>query len=247
MKNALLIILFCLISKQSIWAQMESGTISYKVKADKIMIDSILETQESQNLSNYLEMMFKHQIKTLPYLTYQLQFNRSQSIFQKNQTMSTDNGLDLDRTAANLGVKGIYYTDLEKNKAEHQIDILGKDYLIFYDINDFNWKLSEETKVIKGYLCYKATAEFKPDFGKGGTATAWFTKEIPFQFGPAFYSGLPGLILELKQGYYTFYVDNINLLKKNQKIKRPTKGKEVAFEDWVKEYTRLKLEYAGKR
>ena len=63
------------------------------------------------------------------------------------------------------------------------------------------WKILEDTKVINGYSVQKATTQSYNypigSFTDFGTATAWFTTEIPVGIGPYRYQGLPGLILEL--------------------------------------------------
>ncbi|HLS31539.1 MAG TPA: GLPGLI family protein [Flavobacteriaceae bacterium] len=247
MKNTFLILLFCCLGIQVIKAQIVSGTVNYKVEADEEMMDDILNEDRSEQLTAYLRMMFKNQVRTLPYLNYQLDFNQNESSFKKIETMATDDGFDLDKTAANVGVQGVYHTNLEKDKTNHQLNTWGKDILITHSISDFNWEITKETKIIQGYQCYKATVKFKPDFGKGDVATAWFTKEIPFQFGPAFYSGLPGLILEVKQGYYTFYADKIRLDKKPQNIAKPTKGKVVKLADLEEVLHQMKMDYVKAR
>ena len=54
-----------------------------------------------------------------------------------------------------------------------------------------DWEITDETKEVIGYECFKATTEYR-----GRTWTAWFAPEIPVQDGPWKLCGLPGLILE---------------------------------------------------
>lgn len=53
------------------------------------------------------------------------------------------------------------------------------------------WDISQETKVVSGYECFKAVSDFR-----GRRWTAWFAPEIPVHEGPWKLDGLPGLILE---------------------------------------------------
>ena len=91
--------------------------------------------------------------------------------------------------------------------------------------------MSNETKKIGKYLCYKATTiktvESIKTFKK--VVTAWYCPELPYSFGPIAYAGLPGLILELNiEKGATFTVKNIELSKsKTFEIKKPKKGKQV--------------------
>jgi hypothetical protein len=66
------------------------------------------------------------------------------------------------------------------------------------------------------YPCQKATATFK-----GRNYEAWFTQSIPFSDGPYKFSGLPGLILEIRdtQGHYVFQCVGIKKLQPLQPIK----------------------------
>lgn len=226
------------------WGQIASGKITYKVEADKNMMEEILKDDKiTEDVGSYLRMTFNNQIRTLPYLFYQMEFNSKESLFKKIESMTTDSGFDLNRTARGVGVDGIYYHSLNEDKSYHETSRAGSDIFVMHTISDLDWKITNETKTIQGYVCYKATAEFIPDFGKGEVATAWFAKDIPFQFGPAFYAGLPGLILEVKQGYYTFYADDINLSKREKKIKKPKTRNATKLEDFKEELDRIKRNY----
>lgn len=64
-----------------------------------------------------------------------------------------------------------------------------------------NWRLSEDTLTVSGYVCKKATAFFK-----GRKWTAWYAPDIPLSDGPWLLWGLPGIILRANdsKGYFSF-------------------------------------------
>lgn len=56
---------------------------------------------------------------------------------------------------------------------------------------EISWDITTEQKVITGYDCIKATAQYR-----GRRWTAWFAPSIAIPYGPWKLHGLPGLILE---------------------------------------------------
>lgn len=65
----------------------------------------------------------------------------------------------------------------------------------------FDWQIGTETATVCGYECMKATCHWR-----GRDYTAWFTTEIPVEYGPWKFGGLPGLIMKVadNDGIYTF-------------------------------------------
>ena len=65
----------------------------------------------------------------------------------------------------------------------------------------FNWQIGSETATICGYECFKATCHWR-----GRDFTAWFTPDIPVEYGPWKFGGLPGLIMKVSDddGIYVF-------------------------------------------
>jgi len=53
------------------------------------------------------------------------------------------------------------------------------------------WKLSNDTLTVAGYLCKKANGTLY-----GRDYTVWYAQDIPSQFGPWKFKGLPGLIMK---------------------------------------------------
>ena len=62
---------------------------------------------------------------------------------------------------------------------------------------------------------------------------AWYTPEIPYNFGPKDYNGLPGLILELQEDNLLISASKISIkLKEKKLIKTPTQGKKVTLREY---------------
>src|SRR5690606_33728451 len=62
-------------------------------------------------------------------------------------------------------------------------------------------------KMINNRKCYKATTIYQVKYGKKEfthPVVAWYSPELPFNFGPQGYGNLPGLILELQIRNATF-------------------------------------------
>lgn len=57
------------------------------------------------------------------------------------------------------------------------------------------WKIEKEFAKINDMNCQKATADYH-----GRTWEAWFSREYPVNDGPYKFSGLPGLVIRLKDG-----------------------------------------------
>lgn len=76
-------------------------------------------------------------------------------------------------------------------------------------VPDFGWELSEDTMTVCGYLCRKATCDFR-----GRKWTVWYAEELAIDAGPWKFCGLPGLVLQAKD-------ENNELLYNAIRIRKP--------------------------
>lgn len=73
------------------------------------------------------------------------------------------------------------------------VDFLDATPVVYYEVvKKIDWLLTNETKIISNYTCVKAKGIFR-----GRNYIAWFTSEIPVQFGPWKFNNLPGLIIQI--------------------------------------------------
>ncbi len=228
MKKYFLSILFCYsITNFTIFSQ--SGEIIYEAEIIPIDYESILKSDTiSETQKATLRGIFKNQPKVL----YQLVFNKDESFFEKQQTM--DDGNRSRNFAESKVGKGVFYTNKPKKLIINQILYIGEDFLI--SIPPFEWKLTQETKKIGNYFCYKATT-IKHVEGRNGkmqrAVTAWYTTQIPYNFGPKDYNGLPGLILELQEDNLLINATKISIQPTKKKIiEKPNIGQKVTQQEY---------------
>lgn len=86
----------------------------------------------------------------------------------------------------------IILKDSKHKKMYYTHKIVEDNFFYSQDLNLFDWKILEDTKVYLNYQCQKAVTLFA-----GREFFAWFTTEIPISEGPYKFNGLPGLIVEL--------------------------------------------------
>lgn len=78
------------------------------------------------------------------------------------------------------------------------------------------WTVGNEKKDILGYHCLSATANYR-----GRAYKAWFCPDIPLPYGPLWFAGLPGIIMEISdtQEHYHFICTGLEKSKESEYIK----------------------------
>jgi len=178
-------------------------------------------------------------------INYKLRFDDSLSVFKAEKIMDIDNQESINNTILAADANGDWYTNLESNVSVRSFKFLDQKILIKYTKVE-DWIVTSERKNINGYNCFKAIRKKSLDNGKEIEVIAWFTNEIPLNLGPKNYFGLPGLIIELIENKFTFYLKNIKFKSSKKNIETPNDGKvlsEIEFKDYVKNAMKKKWDY----
>ena len=145
-----------------------------------------------------------NQSRTVPAF---LQITDTDSYFEVNDKIGeTQNSTTQDEETGNIEV--IKFSPREDNRfvkknfkdnialsLENRNGGGSADRIIFIkeELPNIEWKLGDSEKEILSYRCKTAYATFR-----GRDYEAWYTPDIPIPDGPWKFSGLPGLILQIK-------------------------------------------------
>lgn len=147
------------------------------------------------------------------YYNDSLMYNHPDEYWERERILFEKDPKEYSSTVSSLARRGAYSDVLYKNYPEGKVTETDRfdleNWIYEEDWDKPEWEISEESKDIIGYECFKATADYR-----GRKWIAWFTPEIPIQDGPWKLCGLPGLILEAHDAgeYYHF---TANGLKQN--------------------------------
>ncbi len=104
-------------------------------------------------------------------------------------------------------------------KDRHQNSISYKESLtqeVYQEpLPNFNWKVLKQERIIKGFLCRKASVKYA-----GREFIAWFSSELPYKDGPYKFNGLPGVIMLIHDIQFDFYFEVQTLKACNFTLKK---------------------------
>lgn len=203
-----------------------SGKIIYKANLKLVDKSKIME---SKKLSKKTKLMGVSIIKNSKDVAFKLSFNAEASLYKVISGMDSDAEPKINLTKIVAGSDNIYYTNIPFKIFFYQTN--GDDQLLNISYKPIKWRITQETKKIGNYLCYKAVFE---------NTEAWFVPTIPVNFGPKNYNGLPGLILEVKKVGLTIKAIKMTL-NPNKKvvIKKPKSAKTITEEEYYKNFNKM--------
>lgn len=199
MKNIQIIILLLLLNGIVYYnshAQSFTGRITYvSHKAIDLKLDT---TKYNKETIQRTQEIFAKQFQE----NFVLEYNKINSLYTKQDKMNVNGTTSIGNNKL--------YKDFKSKTYTHKLELLGKVFLVKDSIMHKSWTITNETKTIGKYLCYKATYNRMMN-DSINTITSWFTREIPINKGPGIYDGLPGLILQVEEGLYTILCTKIEL------------------------------------
>ncbi|MAK35481.1 MAG: hypothetical protein CMC15_04830 [Flavobacteriaceae bacterium] len=206
-----------------IFAQQDpSFTVTYKLKT-LLDINTLPDSIQESGFNMEVHLKLRNQMEAI---SFQLKVNDSISEYKISDELNTfvqsDNWL-LEATKKNR-----WFVD--DATYIQQTYLLEQEYLIAKASYQQNWILEEGTKTILGYPCKRASRN-RDDLGNT-SIIAWYTEDIPYQFGPVGNHGLPGLILEILQNekmvYYATEID----FEGDVYAFKPSTGYKISQEDF---------------
>lgn len=234
MRLLIYILIFGLLSCNSLFSQQKNGNDISRI----IYKESFYEKKDLDKIkdSNIREQM-KEIIEIKKNIEYQLLFDNNESSYQQIDNLKVKDESPIADLAR--GFKQIFYNNIQRKENIYYSESTGKGFNIIRPYIT-NWTITKESKIIGGYLCYKATTHFEEENNltnekREFSPIIWFAPTIPVPFGPIGLNGLPGLVLEgTINGQTFYYASKIELKKFSRKefsIVRP-KGKEITNDEY---------------
>lgn len=192
--------LYFLLCSGVLFAQINTAQIAYKITNDEPLM-----TQEEKLQNPSIVGVFEQVEVLLDEIQFKLNYCNGVSIFNMEKSLSMDN--NVNKITETLADNTIYFMDPGQKKFVCMKSFLGESFKVLFEPVS-HWKFSTEFKMIDGYKCFKAITK-KNATDSEYNVIAWYCPELPIHVGPKSYGGLPGLILELKEGRMTYRATNV--------------------------------------
>lgn len=254
---ALLLLNVCFPQQKSV-DKDKLARVLYKV--EKVSTISSEEKKKVYPVGTTPEMIatIENMKKNQTNVELELFYTNIASLYKAVDKLEYKDDLSYKMAIGQVNGNGVRYKNLTTKEKIYQTDSFGEPFNVIQNFDEYKWEITQETKVINGFNCFKANG-LKEQYNKDKSVKrtsmpeVWFTPDIPAPFGPNGYDGLPGLVLEAKisaRSKYYLYVSEINYdYKLKVKIEKSKKGKDIseqAFSD-LSDDKRKEIELENKK
>ena len=197
---------------------INKGTITYEVKTS---------IQKTMGNGRWAEMM-KDNMSKFKTGYYNLVFSGDKSAFVFDHW---DPNMKMPSWMKQSDEESKWYIDRSANQYSMQKNIYGSSFAVKDTVPAITWKLENESRIIAGYTCRKATGVIMDSV----YVFVFYTDEITLSGGPCSMSGLPGTILGMTvpRLYTSWIATEVKPGVADEKFLKPVAGKTM--------YTRAEL------
>ncbi|MFC3196789.1 GLPGLI family protein [Parapedobacter deserti] len=173
---------------------VESGAIEFEKR-----VNMYAKIKSRLGNSSFMEQAYEQYKKTNP----QFKSFKYNLVFDRDRTRFWPHG-DRENSSAgffgndpSIDIGSIIFTDFAAGQQVSQKSVYEETYLITDSIRHIQWRFTNETREIAGYLCRRANALILDSV----YVVAFYTDQIPLSGGPESFAGLPGMILGVALPY----------------------------------------------
>jgi len=205
-----------------------------QTKGGEAVYQAMTINEDEENYKKVIDLFTNQRpnvLTTVSELEFTLKFNKESSVFYANEYEGIADSYEIMFAQALVGYG---YKTWQNTKSYYIHNEQGS--FVGQRIKNFEWQITNETKKIDNFLCYKAIGIESVTNKKGHfrkPVIAWFCPEIPYSYGPLKFGNLPGLILELQTRNAVFGLKSLVL--KNVEIDKMPNVRIKTEEEYQKE------------
>ncbi|NQY28931.1 MAG: GLPGLI family protein [Flavobacteriaceae bacterium] len=156
----LIVTTFLALFSATLFAQDFQGQATYQSKTSVNM-----DQWGGGNMSPERKKMMAERMKSMFEKTYELTFNKTESIYKEEEKLSAPGQGGGSRWGGMMSsfTPGKQYKNIKDQLVLQDQEFFGKQFLIKDSLPKLTWKMESETKQIGQYMCFKATAVKKID------------------------------------------------------------------------------------
>ena len=160
--NKIITTLVVVIVSFTSFAQDFQGMAVYESKTSTAEFKSRMEG--NKDITPEMQKMFEERMKSMFEKTFILNFDKNTSIYKEEEKLDapgTQVGGGMRMMSSFMGGGGTQFKNIKEKTFTIDKEMMGKEFLIQDTLPKLDWKMSQETKEIGGYMCFKATAKQK--------------------------------------------------------------------------------------